>query len=349
MPTIRQRGDTWQAIVRVKKHGALIHQESKTFPREALARSWALTLEDQIKRTGVAARKARSTTLGELIQDYSAHLSGIKPLLRSRQHELDMLSQRFTSARLSELTSETFVSFAMARRREGAGPATVQHNLATLRTVLNSARAMFNQDIDGSAVSAALKVLGQTGVSAASLKRQQRVSDEVIERLVADFERIAAFPQTQIPMHKIVPLMVALPRRRSELCKALWENYDKRAGTLTLLDTKDPRKVRNETIPVPPAAAAIMDTLPVIDARILPYEPESISAAFERACDRLKIDGIRLHDLRHEGITRLFEAGLEIQEVALISGHQSWSTLKRYTHIQPSTVLEKLRAGCQEA
>ena len=51
---------------------------------------------------------------------------------------------------------------------------------------------------------------------------------------------------------------------------------------------------------------------------------------------------ITLHDLRLEGISRLFEAGLTIPEVSLISGHTSWESLKRYTHIQPKHVLEKL-------
>ena len=50
-----------------------------------------------------------------------------------------------------------------------------------------------------------------------------------------------------------------------------------------------------------------------------------------------------LGDLRLEGITRLFEAGLAIEEVALISGHQSWAMLKRYPHIKLENVLEKLK------
>jgi hypothetical protein len=342
MPTIRKRGHVWQAIVRVKKNGVIIHQESKTYPREALAKSWAAEVEARIKNIGVPARQVQMITLGALIEKYAAHLSGIKPLRRSLEHELAYLSQVFKSTKLSELTSETFATFAMMRKREGAGPATVQHHLACIRVILNSAKTMFGIDVDSRALVDAMKVTGRLGLTAASLKRTQRVSDEVIEQLVTDFKRIADYPQTKIPMHKIVPLAVALPRRRTELCTALWSNYDKAAGTLKLLDTKHPTQVRNEIIPVPPAAAAIIDTLPVLDERILPYDPESISAAFERACARLGIKGIRFHDLRHEGISRLFEQGLAIQEVALISGHTSWSTLKRYTHIQPAQVLAKL-------
>lgn len=45
---------------------------------------------------------------------------------------------------------------------------------------------------------------------------------------------------------------------------------------------------------------------------------------------------MHVHDLRHEGITRLFEMGLTIPHVAAVSGHSSWTSLKRYSHIRQS-------------
>ena len=38
------------------------------------------------------------------------------------------------------------------------------------------------------------------------------------------------------------------------------------------------------------------------------------------------------------GITRLFWAGLKIEEVAQVSGHSNWAQLKRHTHIRPEDV-----------
>lgn len=51
--------------------------------------------------------------------------------------------------------------------------------------------------------------------------------------------------------------------------------------------------------------------------------------------------GTVLHDLRHEGISRLFELGFQIPEVALVSGHTEWRTLKRYTHVKPQSLVAK--------
>ncbi|MCS6515119.1 tyrosine-type recombinase/integrase, partial [Burkholderia thailandensis] len=51
---------------------------------------------------------------------------------------------------------------------------------------------------------------------------------------------------------------------------------------------------------------------------------------------------LRWHDLRHEAASRLFEKGLHPLEVASITGHRSIQMLKRYTHIRPESLLDKI-------
>jgi site-specific recombinase XerD len=36
--------------------------------------------------------------------------------------------------------------------------------------------------------------------------------------------------------------------------------------------------------------------------------------------------------------SRLFEAGLSIQQVALVTGHKDWKMLRRYTHLKASSL-----------
>jgi site-specific recombinase XerD len=52
------------------------------------------------------------------------------------------------------------------------------------------------------------------------------------------------------------------------------------------------------------------------------------------------------HDLRHEGTSRLFEAGLSIEKVALVTGHKDWRMLQRYTNLKPED-LHKLQKASQ--
>lgn len=343
MSTIRQRGDKWQAIVRIKKGGVIVHQESSTHETKRLAEDWADRVEKKVRAVGAPQRRLEVETLGGLVLKYHEALVGVKPLRRSVEHELGNLSREFNSVKLSTVTSETFTRYALARAKAGAGPATVMHNLATVRTVLNAAKPMFGLEIDGGLVREAVAALSRMGVVARSRSVVRRTQPDELEKLDKEFRRMQGYPSTIIPMHIIVLLAIALPRRRSELMGALWEDYNREAGTLVLRDTKNPKAPRTEVVPVPPKAAEIINALPVIDARILPYEPESVSSSFERTCKRLGIEHLRFHDLRHEGISRLFESGLDIPEVALISGHLDWATLRRYTHMHVDHVLQKLR------
>ncbi|MDT0499073.1 tyrosine-type recombinase/integrase [Algiphilus sp. W345] len=64
---------------------------------------------------------------------------------------------------------------------------------------------------------------------------------------------------------------------------------------------------------------------------VLGFGPDGLSQAFERACRRAGIVGLRLHDLRHEATSRLFELGLDMMEVSAITGHKTLDMLKRYT------------------
>jgi integrase len=335
-------------MVRLKKDGHLIHQESKTFSTEALALSWGNRLEDRLKDTGVAARRKELKLFGEYLNEYREVRSGIKQLTRSMGSELDLLTRLMQSEKLSGLTSETFTRFAAQRRKSGAGPVTIQHNLATLRAALNAARPMFGIDIDGKVVAEALKSLGAIGAVSSSDKRTRTPSADELASLVAEFKRIEAYPSTFIPMSVFVPLAIALPRRMGELCAMRWSDLDKKNRTVLLRNTKNPSRVRDELIPVPTEAMRILTQLPVFDERILPYKADSVSASFTRACERLKIVDLHFHDLRREGISRLFEHGLGIPEVSLISGHMSWDMLKIYTKIKPANVLQKLDAHSQE-
>ncbi|WP_366142915.1 tyrosine-type recombinase/integrase [Pseudooceanicola sp.] len=57
--------------------------------------------------------------------------------------------------------------------------------------------------------------------------------------------------------------------------------------------------------------------------RSSPTPPDAITANFTRACKLLGIEELHFHDLRHEGISRLFEMGWNIPHVVAASGLRS--------------------------
>ena len=70
--------------------------------------------------------------------------------------------------------------------------------------------------------------------------------------------------------------------------------------------------------------------MPRRDDRIFPYSTDAISAAFTRACKVLGIEDLHFHDLRHEGVSRLFEMGWTIPQVA--------SRVRTSQLVEPETV-----------
>jgi integrase len=79
---------------------------------------------------------------------------------------------------------------------------------------------------------------------------------------------------------------------------------------------------------------------------VFPHHPKSVGAAFHRSCGVLDIDDLCFHDLRHEGTSRLFEAGFSIQQVAMVTGHKDWRMLRRYTNLKPED-LHKMQKAAQ--
>jgi integrase len=338
MASFRTRGDGVQAIIRIKEHGVLVFNEARTFTTMALAKDWAKRTEAKIRSEGAQAVTTQAKTLSALIDDYLKVRNEHRAPSRSIEHDLGVLDQYLGKQSLHALRADTWASFARKRRGEGAGPATVMHQLSTARAMLNAARPLFGLDIDGTEVGRAISALRLTGHVANSKLVSQRVTDADLDRLREEFNRIARFPSTTIRMTDVIDLAVPLPRRLSELCSMRWEDYDGRL--IRLHDTKHPRGPRQEIVPVPRAAKLVLARIPRTDERILPFKADSVSAAFERACDRIGLEKVRFHDLRHEGISRLFEQGLSIPEVSAVSGHTSWTNLKRYTHLT-THVMEK--------
>src|SRR5665647_213193 len=76
--------------------------------------------------------------------------------------------------------------------------------------------------------------------------------------------------------------------------------------------------------------------------RVFPLTGNSICLAFEHLRVRAGMDDFRFHDLRHEGVSRLFEKGLNIAEVSTISGHKELRMLQRYTHLRAEDLVARL-------
>ena len=140
----------------------------------------------------------------------------------------------------------------------------------------------------------------------------------------------------------IVRFALATGMRRGEMLGLKWVNVDLNKKTVHLAAGAT-KTDRARTVPLSPEALAVLHAIPrSIDGRVFPLTPTGFGCIFNRAVKRSEIEGLTFHDLRHEATSRLFERGLEIQEVAAITGHQTLQMLKRYTHLRAEDLAEKL-------
>jgi integrase len=343
MASIQPRGEVFFAQVRIKKAGVIVFSESKTFPTEAMARSWAERLEAKVKKDGAPTR---SMTVGELILEHLAYQQKLRPLGRSTVFNHETTAQAFHKIKLDELTAKDITDFVVRRKAEGAGPATILSNLSPLSAAVHAAPYAHGIQVDPSQVDLAIKKLKEAGAIGKSREVIRLVDDEEEAALLAEFERRNHHHQTSIDMTLVYKMALALPRRAGELTRIRWADVDYKRRTILIRDVKHPRQKigNNQTVPLLGQAFTLLDQIPKLDERIFPYDTDSMTAAFERARDRIaetgmpKIADLRFHDLRHTGITQLFWGGLKIEEVAQVSGHTNWAQLRRYTHIRPEDV-----------
>ena len=128
--------------------------------------------------------------------------------------------------------------------------------------------------------------------------------------------------------------------RRGELLGLRWEhiNLDRRTCHLPITKNGNSRD-----IPLSNCAVETLIKLPHnLSDIVFPLSPVALRGLWGRACKRAGIRELRFHDLRHEATSRFFEKGLNVMEVASITGHKDLRMLLRYTHLRAEDLAEKL-------
>jgi integrase len=129
--------------------------------------------------------------------------------------------------------------------------------------------------------------------------------------------------------------------RQGELLRMRWTdiNTDLKVVHLPLTKNGHPR-----TIPLSEKAFQVLEKISQDDSTkpVFSTTGEAIKRSWCRAVDRSGIVDFHFHDLRHEAISRFFELGLSIPEVALISGHRDTHMLFRCTHLKAENVGTKI-------
>jgi integrase len=321
------------AQITIKKAGAIVHRESETFDRKPAANAWIVKREAELKRPGGLEQK-ENPPLSAVIDRYVAESRN--PVIGTKAQVLKSIKNSdLGDAKCSEITSNKLVSFARDLNNN-VEPQTCGNYFSHLSNIFTVARPAWGYPLSRQEFDDAVTVIKKLGLIRKGNERNRRPTLGELDRLMAHFGRIRENRPSSIPMQEIVAFALFSTRRQEEITLLRWDDLD--GDRILVRDMKHPgdKKGNNVYCELPPEATAIIESMPRDDERIFPYSTDAISTAFTRACRILGIEDLRFHDLRHEGISRLFEMGRTIPQAAAISGHRSWTSLKRYTHIRQS-------------
>jgi len=334
--TERKRKDgssAFMAQIMIKREGVILHRENKTFDTRRKAAAWAARREDELDQPD-ALSPPNDPTLADVIEKYTSDTR--KEIGRTKAQVLRAIKATdLGRMRCSRIASKDVITFA----NKLAGtmqPQTVANYLSHLGAVFAIARPAWGFPLDQQAMRDAFVVAKRLGVTGKSHQRDRRPTVDEIGKLADHFDKVRSRRVDSVPMRDVMMFALFSTRRQEEITRIVWADFDEGGKRVMVRDMKHPGdKLGNDQwVDLPPEAIAIIKRQPRTKAEIFPYSTDAIGAAFTRACKVLAISDLHFHDLRHEGVSRLFEMGWNIPHVASVSGHRSWSSLKRYTHMR---------------
>jgi integrase len=305
MANIEQRGTTFR--VRVRRHGA--PAMTRTFDTLADAELWSAETEAAVKAGTLETHRQRTATLAELLEGYQTKVTWRKKGEAQERSRIGaLLRHPISKFSLENLSKQAFRDYRDARLALVSG-STVARELALLSVAMAWARNERDAPCDPAWIDG-LK-------PSENPARERRLEPGEYERLMA------AAPSW---LQSYVALAVETAMRRGELAMLKWADIDLQRRVAVLQTTKNgqPRRV-----PLSGVALRTLEAMPRnISGFVFQQNLSAISTAFIACCAKAGIKGLRLHDLRAEAVSRLFERGLDLASVKSISGHKSVAILR---------------------
>ena len=331
---------TWKAIIRKRGWPTTI----KTFRTKRDAKDWARRTEDEMVR-GVYIDRAGSDRilLKRALDRYLREVSSTKkPSTHSaEQHKAKALKAALGAYSLAAITPDLVAEYRDARLESGKSPSTVRLELSLLSHLFTIAIKEWRVGLFYNPVANIRKPAPTQG-------RDRRLTTDEETVVLQGCDR-----HSNPMLGWIARIALYTGMRAGEIKSLTRGQVNLRKRTVHLSETKNGSA---RTVPLTREAAGVfrqalnnpvrpLDTElifwgePGRDGQRRPYE---FRPAWHRTLKDLGIRGLRFHDLRHEAVSRLVEAGLGDQEVAAISGHKSMQMLKRYTHLRAEDLVARL-------
>jgi len=319
LASIQKHGTGWRAFV--FRQGK---RQSKVFPTKREAQDWAARAEYLILN---GAKVAAAMSFGEVMARYASEVSPTKRGERWEVIRLDKLKRDPIAAkRLGDLSAPDFSNWRDKRLRE-VSPASVKREMNLMSSVLTKARKDWGL-IGANPMQDVSKPQAPPG-------RDRLVTDEELERLALS----AGDDLTNATARAFHAFLFSCETamRAGEVVGLVWARIDLDKSTARLDKTKNGTA---RDVPLSKEAKRLLLALPRQDP-VFGLRSDQLDALWRKLRDRAGVDGLRFHDARHSGITRL--AGkLGVLELARMVGHRDLKMLLVYYNETAESLAKKL-------
>ncbi len=323
----KRKNGKWTAEIRQPDNKYI----SKTFLKKSNATNWAREVEYQLdKQQYEDFSDSARLTLGDLIMRYRDEITPTKKGSACEGHKLNlMLRHKIAKCRLLELKAKNIFDFKNDIRINRK-PATINKYIHYIYTIWETAKVQWD--------------IALPSRNPASLVSKEKIKTKIDRILSPDEYRdlLIAASKSNLPfLADIIEFAYITAMRFGEITKLEVKDIDFHKSIAKLLDTKNGE---DRAVPLTKRALEICNKYRFRNA-LFDIKRDQFRHYYEQACRRAKIKDFRFHDLRACAITNLFLRGWSIAEVSVVSGHKSWSELKRYTRIKPLDLVKKINEG----
>lgn len=373
MASIRKRDSKYH--VQIRRQG--LPSITRSFSKLADAKEWARAMETKADRGDLAPNRSelKTTTLADLIKRYRDE---VLPNKKGGDFETIMLNA-FLRHRICRKTLDCLspADFA-AWRDEKVSKSKTDNPISpkSAKRILSPVQRLLQLAIDEWRIPLRENPLARLNLKVKDNRRERRLREGELERIVTAAEKcrnpyilpLALFAlETAMRRGEILTmrwgdvdvkrLSVAIPESKNgysrtipltERARAILETVQSvEMGSIQgVTEGQETKKRISNGISLYECCSMYLEKPQIaldFKARVFPISSISVRMAWDRLMVRAGIDDLHFHDLRHEAISRFFELGLTVPEVASISGHRDMRMLFRYAHADLARIINKLR------